>query len=449
MMKREENPELFKAICDHLGMGDLLRDEPIQILSDEQLAQVTDLYLNSVYTISGSDVRDLRGIEKLVNLKFLNIEGRTTEDPQFYKLYTAQYYPGQARELGAYIHDENQVKDFSPLKNCKNLEKIEIKDQRKFVNLDLDGLDNLKRVFIQGCPNFASIDNVSAPIKNNSLKTLIIQDCLGFKGVADMAAVVDNIADGYQLKCELPVNAFIPMVNKNPELREKLCDKKIDLVWNDMRGKYNSRKMLMALDRITDIVNTVCREDESDFAKLSRVYRYFCDTAHYSHDDSGELKNENRKSLSILFDKNAVCQGISRAFNLCGQYLGFNMVENLCLCNDEKKAYQQEQFVIDIDHSVSLLTAFDRQTMQKMNYYFDLTWDLGKDESQYFALNKWQFSQNHQFTIDDGTNFSNVAPDLQVALEQEGLLTTSERNKAVQADLVQRAHDYSVEFSMQ
>lgn len=449
MMKKEENPELFKAICGELSYNDLDTDfDNLDFLTDEQLERVYFLKLN---INNNYDVRDLHGIEKLPNLISFSITGATTEDWGFKKIFNKEYSPEQEKELDTYYHHKNQVADFSPLKNCKNLESIYITHQQKFTNLDLTGMNNLQTIDLFNCNNLISIRNASESMSNKSLERLAVIYCGNFKDITDIDAIIDNIKNKYPLELELPVNTYMPITYRHPAFHRNLRDLSPEqLTWSEVGGKYNTQEMLMVEDRIADIVDTVCQEGENGFVQLSRIYRYFCDTAHYSReDDDADKKTENRKSLNILFDKDAVCVGISRAFNLCGQYLGYNMQEEFCSSKDPNAPYYKEKYCPNSTHAISKMTTFNRQNGEKHEFYYDLTWDLGSEVSRYFGLSKQQMSVNHQFTIADGRDLNCPFYDIQSLLAADGCLTTSDRNKAVQADLVQRAQNYAEVPSMQ
>lgn len=138
------------------------------------------------------------------------------------------------------------------------------------------------------------------------------------------------------------------------------------------------------------------------------------------------VKIANRRSLDVLFNNKGVCVGFSNIFNLCGEYLGFNMERCQCLGKLEEKEYLDERTVFASNHAISKLRMFNKETQKWEEYYFDLTWDLGSKKSKYFMLTREQIMEKHQLTIQSSeTQFEPPAPNLQEELEQEGVLKTA------------------------
>lgn len=188
--------------------------------------------------------------------------------------------------------------------------------------------------------------------------------------------------------------------------------------------------MLLAYDRVAEIVNTVCTPKDNDLQKLSNVYRYFCDNKKYADSDvSEEEKVSNRSILSVLFNDSAVCVGFSNILNMCGTYLGFDMQPCSCRLKNAEDDYYDERGIIYSDHSISKCTFYNKLTGESYEYYFDLTWDLGMEKSEFFMLNRNQIKLYHQLTIDESINqFLKPAPDVQKDLEERGLLRTTARD---------------------
>jgi len=422
MLTKSKNPELFRAICRQLDVSYSIVDE----LDSATLDKVQTLDL---IALDGTNVTSLDGIEELHNLSEFTIKGYSMDREPLMDWYNERE---DLADVARGYFEQNQVADFSPLSKCKKLKDCVIAYQRKLETLDFGKLQNLTSISIYECNELRQISGISASMYSGSLDYIYIILCDRLREMPDATRIFGLLGRGYPTtQIRLPSNYFVNLLQNNPSLRETLetiPHNKIN--WYEPIDSYSTRQMLIAYDRVAEIVNTVCTPKDNDLQKLSNVYRYFCDNKKYADSDvSEEEKVSNRSILSVLFNDSAVCVGFSNILNMCGAYLGFDMQPCSCRLKNAEDDYYDERGIIYSDHSISKCTFYNKLTGESYEYYFDLTWDLGMEKSEFFMLNRNQIQLYHQLTIDDSINqFSKPAPDVQKDLEERGLLRTTARD---------------------
>ncbi len=422
MLTKSKNPELFRAICRQLDISYSVVDE----LDSATLDKVQTLDL---VALDGTNVTSLDGIEELHNLSEFTIKGYSMDREPLMDWYNERE---DLADVARGYFEQNQVADFSPLSKCKKLKYCVIAYQRKLKTLDFGKLQNLTSISVYECNELRQISGISASMYSRSLDYIYIILCDRLREMPDATRIFGLLSRGYPTtQIRLPSNYFVNLLQSNPSLRETLetiPHNKIN--WYEPIDSYSTRQMLIAYDRVAEIVNTVCTPKDNDLQKLSNVYRYFCDNKKYADSDvSEEEKVSNRSVLTALFNDRAVCVGFSNIFNMCGAYLGFDMQPCSCRLKNAEDDYYDERGIINSDHSISKCTFYNKLKGESYEYYFDLTWDLGMEKSEFFMLNRKQIQLYHQLTIDDSINqFLKPAPDVQKDLEERGLLRTSARD---------------------
>ncbi len=434
-LTKAENPGLFEAVCNQLGIN----YDSIDRLSPRDQER---LYKLDIKAEEGANVTSLNGVEKLKNLRVFSISGLDDCSELFQDIYKKSK---NAEDLEQALFVTNQVKDFSPLQKCSHLRSCDIINQRNVQHFDVDNLEELEDLYLSGCDNLMVVSNLTSPMKSGTLKNLHINYSEKFGQIEDEESFVDLLKNGYALdKCKLEHSYFIKLMRCHPELRETMEAMPNDKIqWADTLGEpYSTKQMLMIYDRISDIVNTVCQEGESDVQKLANVYRYFCDTMTYNNSAEEEsqdifdpsvleVKFTNRRALEVLFNNKGVCAGFSNIFNLCGNYLGFNMETCHCTAKNSNQTYESD-YAINSNHAISKAVWYSTKTGEKFEYYFDLTSDLGYYRSDCFMLNRKQILNRNQFCFDEIKNRNDESsPNLLSVLKAKGLLHTSKRNTVV------------------
>lgn len=442
VLTKAENPGLFEAVCNQLGIN----YDSIDRLSPRDQER---LYKLDIKAEEGANVTSLNGIEKLTCLRCFGISGSSVSDEMFQNIYRETK---NADNLEQALFVTNQVTDFSPLQKCSNLRICSIRGQHNVQSFDVGNFKELETLNFINCDNLWVISNLTEPMKNGALKELSIKYSEKFGQITDEENFINLLKNGYAMeRCTLDHGYFMKLMRRHPELRETMENMPDDKIkWADLDEPYSTKQMLMIYDRIADIVNTVCQECESDIQKLANVYRYFCDTMTYNHsaEEQSEdfldpsvraVKIANRRALDVLFNNTGVCAGFSNIFNLCGTYLGFNMETCPCTLKNPDQTYESDYAVYQ-NHEISRTVWYSSATGEKFEYYFDLTNDLGRDRSIFFMLNRDQILLFNQFSLDDLKRRNDEsAPGLQRSLDEAGLLRTSERNKLIVAELKQQA----------
>lgn len=173
--KIPENHRLERIICKQIGK---------KLLSDLDLQEVTEIYINSKY---GSCSR-LDGIEKLKNLRAISLDSGTITDLNAII---------QLKHLTYISIHRNPIKSYKPLEECKNLEGIDLSYLKKVDLRYLQSLSNLTKIYLIDC-GLDSIDELKNlnPIEvylwKNNISSL--PDLLGWTNIKILNVAGNPIA---------------------------------------------------------------------------------------------------------------------------------------------------------------------------------------------------------------------------------------------------------------
>jgi len=411
MLKREDNIELFDAISHNL----MIRVNS-NYFDDALLSKITALKIDSI--------ESLKGLEKLVNLEYLEIIGkedstnifeykeiyqRNRDNSNFNMQKVFMYYYGE--------YTKNQIKenDLKYIYSLKKLRHLNISRQRNIIKLDLKHFKNLQTICLTECVYLKEIVNVD---KLNNLSDLYMDlaGCYRLKnveGIEEIIKVRINSKDKSQIY--LPTIYFAKL-NKN--FLKIITEKTKCFHWSELcpgyRSDINDYNMLIAYNLAKDIVDECTRNDEDKMDKVSSIYKWVCN--HISYDYEGLKMNENaplyqarekynkviRSSFTTLYYKKGVCVGVSGLFNyLCSLV---DVVALPAYCSTKQIDFRRK---ILNNHQISKIY------LKKVPYYFDPTFDLDAIEFEFFGKSKGEISDTHflamgEYNEKNGKSIQNV-----------------------------------------
>lgn len=486
MLYRKDNPELFaviefeyKRICD---------DKLPPILSeftDEQLAQIKSLTIKA--SSLGGEVKSLAGIEKLTNLEHLSIRGQDVRQymAEFEEsIKKSQVIAGYNLENdmkffeNEYNSGQINDSDLEYLYQLYNLKTLDLSNQRALTKFDFSNFWDLEKANMHGCTSLKTIKglenlNVFTDEQNDRRfgAEFLFDACYNLKNVENFDTLLEEIkahpiaVSGHKAVV-LPTTTYLHLVRNNPRLENDLNEWECEMgsfasiAWvescsGEAWAESKSNQMSRAKQRVDQIIRTVCEgEAQSDLATVGKLYRWICDNIRYDYEgleketkefleqrqwDKDKLdrynqtirghrtKDKLRSSYRALFDKKAVCAGVSNLFNFFVEELGF--CTESCECSSEA---DRDSTMTISNHAISVLD------INGYRYYCDPTWDLGRTESQYFCLTKNELLRDHQLTVADNAVQSGMS--LQGILRDNALVTspTQQAAPAPQADGVYR-----------
>ena len=164
------------------------------VFTDEELAKIEELELTKVSS--------LEGLDRLPNLKRLSIKS-----PDFSNV-----------SIDLEIQDSyiNTITDFNILKALHNLEELEIINDINITTLDLEGLDNLRKITVINNPNLVEIKHLEEKKKLEDI--MIYGNALSMP--FDIETYIDNTRGAR--RNILDVSMYISLVNQNIELSNAL-----------------------------------------------------------------------------------------------------------------------------------------------------------------------------------------------------------------------------------
>ena len=468
--RRSENPELFDVVKFAYNETMLNYDPPEETLGDEveelsqsqldiieelQIAYDLETEKNVIY-----DVTSLDGIEKLRNLRHFGLLGtrisQIKDKAQGFVKFAKENFTGEAYDEAIKVAEElilneynsNQIADLSPLKKCKKLKYVAIADQRNLDKLDVSCWPELKKLQIYNCNNLEEVSGIEKlDIKDNSNFALKIFECAHFNKIPNFAEVLDKIEkSGERSSVELPLMSYCPLANRNKHLRNDKHFLQSDKIkWLDGRLSINTLQAEMMKTRVEEILAVITKDNYSLIKKLAQVHRWICENVIYDskklnrESELLELNDEDSKKLVeeistilrtafyALWDKKAVCVGISSLFNFFCSELGV-MAEGV-FCSSKLEDFISAILSLDYTH---MLSKIGIDTEEGRGYYYcDATYDLFEEQqnnklSEAFCLNKEEMSQLTNLGITE-INVQN-APSLQTKLLLKGLLSMQKDN---------------------
>lgn len=440
MLLRSENPALFLMVFGTLTQNDMLTNSTAYAISDEDLAKIEDLGGECDFITTTRGLKNLKGIEKLKNLKSLTIRGLQVEKESAQAEYDVmdEIYEiddtsrGTEKIISGIMdkhHKEvgnrlmyNQLEDISDLKRCKNLETLLLDEQRLIETIDFSHNKNLKNIYLYNCRGLRQIkglDTLDIDTKHDQINIDIVS-ATRLREIKNFGVFKDKILSmpAKNANVILPLNYYSIATNKYKNL---LADEKFNrsksFNWAETIEEYFTTSQVNALkNRVRNILRNIIGKDDGDVVKIASVYKYICENFEY---DTKALYREQgaekrlptsyiiRSGLHTLERGKGVCVGFTRLFNFMLTELGMETDEVLCVAS----LLPTNGRIVESDHSIA------KAYVQGLPYYFDPTWDMERTHFKYFMLNREEVQkENHFLDFYDEATYN--SPSVQQMLKE-------------------------------
>ena len=378
--------------------------------TQEELDSITEL------NICYEEVGDIKGLEKLQNLKKLSI---ISGDSNLY----AKIENGEIDEESPYYREKNNIDDFNMLGKLKNIEELRIESEENLYELDVTKLKKLKKLELINNMNLKEVIGLNET--ENLEKILMSKNGTGNLELKefDIMGAVEN----RKLKeVILDVDVFPNLIKKFPQLVEKIekyeeNNEKV-YTWIENKSTYEhwenkfSTRDVKEMDRkVAEILQNIIEPEYTEIEKTLAIYNYITDNVDYDYKmlefDERMQKDvryslflegrSNKSSYSIINKRilgkqssfnaimkgKAVCQGYAQMMHYMLTKENIESREIGCIADP----IIEEQKLEDkgIDHSVIRVKTDDEW------YYYDPTWDTGKTKSEYAYKTKDEFYKKH------------------------------------------------------
>ena len=378
--------------------------------TQEELDSITEL------NICYEEVGDIKGLEKLQNLKKLSI---ISGDSNLY----AKIENGEIDEESPYYREKNNIDDFNMLGKLKNIEELRIESEENLYELDVTKLKKLKKLELINNMNLKEVIGLNET--ENLEKILMSKNGTGNLELKefDIMGAVEN----RKLKeVILDVDVFPNLIKKFPQLVEKIekyeeNNEKV-YTWIENKSTYEhwenkfSTRDVKEMDRkVAEILQNIIEPEYTEIEKTLAIYNYITDNVDYDYKmlefDERMQKDvryslflegrSNKSSYSIINKRilgkqssfnaimkgKAVCQGYAQMMHYMLTKENIESREIGCIADP----IIEEQKLEDkgIDHSVIRVKTDDEW------YYYDPTWDTGKKKYNECSCASDEFYKKH------------------------------------------------------
>lgn len=411
MLERKENPELFEQIETSLNINGNL-----SVLSDSLLSRIKSLKLDHIDS--------LKGIEKLINLEYLEIVGKedSTNIFEYKEIYRRNRDKSDfdMQKVFMYYYGEytkNQIKeeDLKYIYKLNNLKHLYLSRQRNIKQIDLKYFPYLETLDLTESVYLKEVINIDKLKKLDNL-FLDLAGCYRLKKIEG----INKLIEVRRLSKEKS-NIYLPTIYFS-KLDEKyiksINDKTRCFNWSELcpgyRSNINDHNMNVAYVLAKDIVNDCTKLDEDKMDKVSSIYKWVCN--HIAYDYEGLKMNENsplyesrekynkviRSSFTTLYYKKGVCVGVSGLFNYLCSLVDVTALPAYC----STKQIDFRRTVLG-NHQISKIY------LKNNAYYFDPTFDLDAIEFEFFGKNKDEISNTHflamgEYAEQSGKSIQNI-----------------------------------------
>ena len=385
-------------------------DDWYKDFTQEELDSITEL------NICYEEVRDIRDLEKLHNLKKLSIISGNSD------LY-AKFENGEINEESCYFREKNNIEDFGILGKLKSIEELRIESEENLSKLDVTNMRNLKKLELINNMNLKEVIGLNEA--ENLERILMSKNGTGSLELREFD-IMSTVENRKLKEVILDVDMYPNLIKKFPHLAEKIekyekNNEKVytwienKSVYNGWENKFSTRDVKEMDIKAEEILQNIIEAEYTEIEKTLAIYNYITENVDYDYKmlefDQRMRKDaryflfleghSNKSSYSIInkriLSKHSSFNGIMKGKAVCQGYA--NMMhymltkENIesreigCIADpiiEEQKLEEKE-----VDHSVIRVKTDDEW------YYYDPTWDAGKTKYEYAYNTKDEFYKKH------------------------------------------------------
>ena len=385
-------------------------DDWYKDFTQEELDSITEL------KICYKEVRDIKDLEKLHNLKKLSIISGNSN------LY-AKFENGEIDEESPHYREKTNIEDFGILGKLKSIEELRIESEENLSKLDVTNMKNLKKLELINNMNLKEVIGLNET--ENLEKILMSKNGTGSLELREFD-IMSTVENRKLKEVILDVDMYPNLIKKFPHLAEKIeeYEKNNERVytWIENRIVYNcwankfSTKDVKEMDiKVEEILQNIIEPEYTEIEKTLAIYNYITDNVDYDYKmlefDERMQKDvryslflegrSNKSSYSIINKRilgkqsafnaimkgKAVCQGYANMMHYMLTKENIESRETMCIADPIIE--EQELEDKGIDHSVIRVKTDDEW------YYYDPTWDTGKTKYEYAYKTKDEFYKKH------------------------------------------------------
>lgn len=391
-------------------------DDWYKDFTQEELDSITEL------NICYEEVRDIKDLEKLHNLKKLSIISGNSN------LY-AKFENGEIDEESPYYREKTNIEDFGILGKLKNIEELRIESEENLSKLDVTNMKNLKKLELINNINLKEV--IGLKEVENLEKILMSRNGTGNLELKefDIMSAVEN----RKLKeVVLDVDMFPNLIKEFPQLVEKIeqYEKNNERVYtwienkniyNGWANKFNTRNLKEMDIKVEEILQNIIEPEYTEIEKTLAIYNYITDNVDNdykmlefhermqkdvryslflegrSNKSSYSIINKRilgkQSSFNAIMKGKAVCQGYAQMMHYMLTKENIESREVYCIADPIIE--EQELEDKGIDHSVIRVKTDDEW------YYYDPTWDAGNAKYEYAYKTKYEFNKKHTLSAQE------------------------------------------------
>ena len=385
-------------------------DDWYKDFTQEELDSITEL------KICYEEVRDIKDLEKLHNLKKLSIISGNSN------LY-AKFENGEIDEESPHYREKTNIEDFGILGKLKSIEELRIESEENLSKLDVTNMKNLKKLELINNMNLKEVIGLNET--ENLEKILMSKNGTGSLELREFD-IMSTVENRKLKEVILDVDMYPNLIKKFPHLAEKIEEYEKNnervytwienrIVYNCWANKFSTRDVKEMDIKVEEILQNIIEPEYTEIEKTLAIYNYITDNVDYDHKmlefDERMQKDvryslflegrSNKSSYSIINKRilgkqsafnaimkgKAVCQGYANMMHYMLTKENIESRETMCIADPIIE--EQELEDKGIDHSVIRVKTDDEW------YYYDPTWDTGKTKYEYAYKTKDEFYKKH------------------------------------------------------
>lgn len=375
-------------------------------------------------TLENRQFRDISALKYCTNLKDLRIKSVNAKD--FFTTVGGISFADDFK----YDYESKclDIQDYSVIENLKSLEFLEIGYDSNLKKLDVSNLKNLYLLNLYQNENLTEVKG----IEDSEIGELTL-----YRNNLSHSIDMEKIIEDRPCNFKLDFDMYPEIKKKFPDIIEKTNKTYTEVNWienlsNLRTNELTTNRIDVMNEKSKEILEEVIGDGYTDIEKISAIYAYIIQNVEYDYemlDTAHGIENEEyKKTMNILSEKmetyldrkqssynailknKGVCEGYTNMMHYLLSSVGVQSKTVSC-SSDINKALVGR----DSNHSVI------RVKLEDDWYYFDPTWDTGKNLITNFMKTKEDFEKNHRLGISE--------KDIKVPEKQ--LYTKEELNKTL------------------
>ena len=253
-------------------------DDWYKDFTQEELDSITEL------KICYEEVRDIKDLEKLHNLKKLSIISGNSN------LY-AKFENGEIDEESPHYREKTNIEDFGILGKLKSIEELRIESEENLSKLDVTNMKNLKKLELINNMNLKEVIGLNET--ENLEKILMSKNGTGSLELREFD-IMSTVENRKLKEVILDVDMYPNLIKKFPYLAEKIEEYEKNnervytwienrIVYNCWANKFSTRNLKEMDIKVEEILQNIIEPEYTEIEKTLAIYNYITDNVDYDH----------------------------------------------------------------------------------------------------------------------------------------------------------------------